>query len=250
MSLTFVKLDNCTFPIDYLYDVQNFTWAKVDDVHESRVDVKNIANKSSIVTVGITPILSYISGNIKKIKLKSIGDTINKDKSLGTIESLSYFGVIRSPISGKIIEINTELLTNPKRVNDYPFEGGWIAKIKPFDVESLGLLKSVGQCKNELQELIKKFNVKCFKMFPDFELYELGTECSATLAKLGDFMDEKMENNQIIHLVSDDPTADLEVSRWVIDNKQELVEIMIEKNQPKNSSISNYIFHILIKKLC
>ena len=250
MSLTFVKLDNCIFPIDYLYDVQNFTWARVDDIHESRVDVQNIANKGSIVTVGITPILSYISGNIKKIKLKSIGDAINKDKSLGTIESSSYFGVIRSPISGKIIEINTELLTHPKRVNDYPFEGGWIAKIKPFDVESLGLLKSVGQCKNELQELIKKFNVKCFKMFPDFELYELGTECSATLAKLGDFMDEKMENNQIIHLVSDDPTADLEVSRWAIDNKQELVEIMMEKNQPKNSSISNYIFHILIKKLC
>ncbi len=117
-------------------------------------------------------------------------------------------------------------------------------------LKALGSLKSIEQCKNELQELIKKFNVKCFKMFPDFELYELGTECSATLAKLGDFMDKKMTNNQIIHLVSDDSTADLEVSRWTIDNKQELVEIMMEKNQPKNSSVSNYIFHILIKKLC
>ncbi len=250
MSLTWVKLDNCRFPVNYLYDIQNFTWAKIDNVHKGIADEKNNMDNSSIVTVGITPVLSYISGNIKKIKLKSVGDTINKDKSLGTIESLSYFGVIRSPVSGKIIEINTELLSNPKRVNDYPFEDGWIAKIKPFDVKNLGSLKYIGQCKNELQELIKKFNVKCFKMFPDFELYELGTECSATLAKLGDFMDKKMENNQIIHLVSDDPTADLEVSRWIIDNKQELVEIMMEKNQIKNSSISNYIFHILIKKLC
>ncbi len=141
MSLTCVKLDNCNFPINYLYDVQNFTWAKVDDVNDDENAEKNITKKSTIVTIGITPILSYISGNIKKIKLKSIGNTINKDKSIGTIESLSYFGVIRSPVSGKIIEINTELLSAPKRVNDYPFEGGWIAKIEPFDVESSGIIK-------------------------------------------------------------------------------------------------------------
>ena len=43
----------------------------------------------------------------------------------------------------------------------------------------------------------------------------LGTECSATLAKLDDFMDKKMNVGHIVHLVSDDPTADLEVTRWV-----------------------------------
>ena len=52
-------------------------------------------DKSVTVKVGIMPILSYIAGKIEKIKLKSEGEIINKGKSLGTLESLNYFGVIR-----------------------------------------------------------------------------------------------------------------------------------------------------------
>jgi glycine cleavage system H protein len=245
MSLMSIKIDNCSFPTNYLYDIQNFTWADFNYIHGENDSV----NEYSIIKVGIMPILSYISGNIKKIKLKPIGETVYKDKSIGTIESLSYFGVIRSPISGKIIEINNDILSNPKRVNDFPFEGGWIAKIKPLDHKNRESLQSINQCKSELSKLIKKFNVKCFKNYPDFEMYELGTECSATLAKLDDFMDKKMIIGQIVHLVSDDPTADLEVSRWTSENKQELVEIIVEKNQAKSSNVTNYLFHILIKKL-
>jgi TusA-related sulfurtransferase len=165
------------------------------------------------------------------------------------MESLSYFGVIRSPISGKIMEINKSLMSNPKLLNDSPFELGWIAKIKPLDASNLESLQPIDQCRDEISLLIKKHNVKCFKSFPDFEMYELGTECSATLAKLGDFMNLKMKNGQIVHLVSDDPTADLEVSRWTMDNNQELVEIIMEKNEIKSSDKMSYIFHILVKKL-
>jgi glycine cleavage system H protein len=244
MSLMTIKIDNCIFPTNYLYDTQNFTWA---DFNYDNVE-KDFSNGHTIVKVGIMPILSYIAGNIRKIKLKQIGETVIQGKSIGTIESMSYFGVIRSPVSGKIIEINNDLLSNPKRVNDSPFESGWIAKIKPSDPKNFESLQSIDQCKSELSKLIKKFNVKCFKSYPDFEMYELGTECSATLAKLDDFMDKKMGVGQIVHLVSDDPTADLEVSRWTNENKQELLEIIMEKNNLR-SNITNYLFHILIKKL-
>jgi glycine cleavage system H protein len=244
MSLMTIKIDNCIFPTNYLYDTQNFTWA---DFNYNNVE-KDFSNGHTIVKVGIMPILSYIAGNIRKIKLKQIGETVIQGKSIGTIESMSYFGVIRSPVSGKIIEINNDLLSNPKRVNDSPFESGWIAKIKPSDPKNFESLQTIDQCKSELSKLIKKFNVKCFKSYPDFEMYELGTECSATLAKLDDFMDKKMGVGQIVHLVSDDPTADLEVSRWTNENKQELLEIIMEKNNLR-SKITNYLFHILIKKL-
>jgi glycine cleavage system H protein len=244
MSLMTIKIDNCIFPTNYLYDTQNFTWA---DFNYNNVE-KDFSNGHTIVKVGIMPILSYIAGNIRKIKLKQIGETVIQGKSIGTIESMSYFGVIRSPVSGKIIEINNDLLSNPKRVNDSPFESGWIAKIKPSDPKNFESLQSIDQCKSEISKLIKKFNVKCFKSYPDFEMYELGTECSATLAKLDDFMDKKMGVGQIVHLVSDDPTADLEVSRWTNENKQELLEIIMEKNNLR-SNITNYLFHILIKKL-
>jgi glycine cleavage system H lipoate-binding protein/TusA-related sulfurtransferase len=240
-----MKIENCNFPDTYLYDTQNFVWADLEFANTQNNSLDNYV----IARVGIMPILSYISGNINKIKLKSEGECVNKDKSLGTLESLSYFGVIRSPISGKIVEINKSLLHNPKIVNDSPFEFGWIAKIKSSDASDFETLQPIDKCKDELSLLVKKYNVKCFKSFPDYEMYELGTECSATLAKLGDFIGLKMNTGQVVHLVSDDPTADLEVSRWAIDNNQELVEVIMEKNEIKFSNKMNYLFHILVKKL-
>jgi glycine cleavage system H lipoate-binding protein/TusA-related sulfurtransferase len=245
MPLITTKIDNCKFPSGYLYDTQNFTWADLNFGNKKTEP----HSESVTVSVGVMPVLSYIAGKIQKIKLKSEGEIINKGKSLGTIESLSYFGVIRSPLSGKIVEINKDLLYNPKLVNDSPFEYGWIAKIKPFDDENFESLQSIDQCKTEISSLLKKFNVKCFKNFPDFEMYELGTECSATLAKLDDFMNTKMKIGHIVHLVSDEPTADLEVPRWIEENRQELTEIIMEKNEIKKSNGPIYLFHILVKKL-
>ena len=252
MPLITTKIDNCNFPTKYLYDIQNFVWVDIntaavvvvdDDIKKSRS-----SESTSFARVGIMPILSYISGNVKKIKLKAEGDIINKGKSIGTIESLSYFGVIRSPVSGTIVETNRDLLSDPKKINDSPFESGWVAKIKPHNDKDIESLQTLDKCKYEISQLLKKYNVKCFKKFPDFEMYELGTECSATLAKLDDFMEKKMGIGQIVHLVSDDPTADLEVTRWTIDHNQDLVEIIMEKNEVKVSNAPNYLFHILIKK--
>ena len=151
------------------------------------------------------------------------------------------------------MEINKEIIANPKIVNDSPFERGWIAKIKTKDkLKSLKSIKPIEECKYEIESQIKKFHVKCFKSFPDFHMFEIGTECSATLAKLDEFMVKNMGIGQVIRLVSDDPTADLELLRWADQNKQEIVEIVQEKN-PVQFSLpnpsNNYLFNIIIKKI-
>ncbi len=246
MSTNNINIGNCRFPINYSYDLENFTWANfnVDDKN-------NLPSTSDHITIGITPIMSYIAGNIIKIKLKDIGTLIKSGKSLGTVESLKYFGVIRSPFSGNIVEINEKTLINPKIVNDSPFESGWVVKMTISDTNDFTNLRSINSCKDDLSVLIKKFSVKCFKLFPDFQMYEIGTECSATLAKLDDFINTKMQVGQVVHLVSDDPTADLEITRWTDENKQQLVEIIMEKNEIKSSTNTNnkHLFHILVKKL-
>ena len=241
------RIENCVFPINYFYDLDNFTWIKITDKPD---DKRNDLNQ---VLVGITPVYSYITGRILKFKIKPVGTDIIRNRSLGTIESLNHFGIIRSPISGNIVEINQEIIDNPKIVNDSPFERGWIAKIKTKDnLESLESIKTIEECKYEIESQIKKFNVKCFKSFPDFQMFELGTECSATLAKLDEFMVKNMRIGHVIRLVSDDPTADLELLRWADQNKQEIVEIVQEKNPVQFSlpnSSNNYLFNIIIKKI-
>lgn len=241
------KIENCVFPVNCFYDLDNFTWIKsLDNPDDKKNDLKQ-------VLVGVTPVYSYIAGRILKLKTKPVGTDVVRNRSLGTIESLKYFGIIRSPVSGKIAEINQEIIDSPKIVNDSPFEHGWIAKIKTKDnLKSLESLKTIEECKADIELQIKKFNVKCFKSFPDFHMFELGTECSATLAKLDEFMLKNMRIGDIIRLVSDDPTADLELLRWANQNKQEIVEIVQEKNPVQSllpHSGNNYLFNIIIKKI-
>ncbi len=241
------RIENCVFPVNYFYDLDNFTWVKsIEKPDDKKNDVKQ-------VLVGITPVYSYIAGKILKFKTKPVGTEIVRNKSLGTIESLNHFGIIRSPVSGNIVETNQEIIDNPKIVNDSPFERGWIAKIKTKDnLESLESIRTIEECKFEIESQIKKFNVKCFKSFPDFHMFELGTECSATLAKLDEFMVKNMRIGHVIRLVSDDPTADLELLRWANQNKQEIIEIVQEKNPVQSAlpnSSNNYLFNIIIKKI-
>lgn len=241
------RIENCVFPVNYFYDLDNFTWVKsIEKPDDEKNDVKQ-------VLVGITPVYSYIAGKILKFKTKPVGTEIVRNKSLGTIESLNHFGIIRSPVSGNIVETNQEIIDNPKIVNDSPFERGWIAKIKTKDnLESLESIRTIEECKFEIESQIKKFNVKCFKSFPDFHMFELGTECSATLAKLDEFMVKNMRIGHVIRLVSDDPTADLELLRWANQNKQEIIEIVQEKNPVQSAlpnSSNNYLFNIIIKKI-
>ncbi|MDN5847145.1 MAG: hypothetical protein L0H53_12830 [Candidatus Nitrosocosmicus sp.] len=241
------KIENCVFPVNYFYDIDNFTWTKsIDITDDKKNDIKQ-------VLVGITPVYSYITGRILKFKTKPVGTDIIRNRSLSTVESLNHFGIIRSPVSGNVVEINQEIIHHPKVVNDSPFERGWIAKIKTKDnLESLDSIRTIEECKDEMASQIKKFNVKCFKSFPDFQMFELGTECSATLAKLDEFMIKNMRIGHVIRLVSDDPTADLELLRWADQNKQEIVEIVQEKNPVQSSlrnSSNNYLFNIIIKKI-
>src|ERR671932_804031 len=112
-----MKIDHCIFPDQLLYDVDNFVWANDD-------------NGRGSMTVGITSILAFIAGKICTIKIKSPGTEIKRGKSIGTLESNKYFGVVRSPISGTIIETNSSIVNNPKIVNEDPYTEGWCARIR------------------------------------------------------------------------------------------------------------------------
>ena len=217
-------INKCNFPDNLLYDLDNFVW----------IDTSN----SDSIKIGITPILSSISGKIKTIKLKKKDIFIEKGKSVGSIESLKYFGIVRSPVSGKINEINLSVLSKPKQVNDSPYDLGWLVKIVPSNLEKeLNYLKSVDRCQVQFKTLIDEFHVRCFKAYPDYEMYELGTECAATLAKLDDLLTQ-VNIGEIVYLASDDITADLELARWSKERSQSIIEVRKEGS----------IFHFLVKK--
>ena len=218
-----MRIDNCSFPENLLYDTENFVWIR--------------DNEKETVTIGITTILASVAGRLSSIKLKPIGTKVEKGRSCGVLESVKYFGVVRTPISGTIVDVNKSLMDNPKLANDFPYTQGWFVKIEPSDLTDLKALETIENCRDEMSLAIQKLRVRCFVAFPDHEMFEIGVECSATLAKLDELL-KKTPPGEVIHLVSDDPTADIEMLRWSEDKGQSLLETRKEGN----------LFHFIVKK--
>jgi glycine cleavage system H protein len=229
-----VKIDHCIFPEELLYDLDNFMWIK-EDLTDS-----NSHSPTRKFTIGITPILTSLAGKITQIKLKGVGSEVQKGKSIGSIESLRYFGIARSPIPGKIVQVNENLSEHPKLANDHPYQDGWFVKIETdaTKMQDLGTLKKIEDGQEEIKLIMGKLHVRCFAAFPDHQMFEIGVECAATLTKLGELI-SKIKNGEVVHLVSDDLSADFEMIRWSEETGQELMETRREGN----------LFHFIVKKV-
>ncbi len=79
--------------------------------------------------------------------------------------------------------------------------------------------------------------MRCFKAYPDHEMFEIGVECAAVIVRLNELM-ETSEKGVVVHFVSDDPTAYVEMERWVDQTKNELVDWRTEGN----------LFHFIVRK--
>ena len=227
-----MQICHCDFPEGILYDLDNFVWIKIED------------NDRSIITVGVTPIILSLAGILTKIKIKEKGTIVEKNKSISSIESLRYFGIVRCPIKGKIVETNNTISNFPKIVNDFPYNSGWFVKIKIQELDSSiepvlkkVNLKPIDECQDEVKKLIEKLHVRCFSAFPDYEMFEIGVECAATLTKLDELI-SKINIGNIVHVVSDDTSADLEMIRWSEQTGQGLLEFRKEGN----------LYHFIVKK--
>ena len=80
--------------------------------------------------VGITDFAQGELGDIVFIELPNIGDSFVQNDVFGTIEAVKTVVDLYIPVSGKIIDINKELESNPELINIDPYKQGWIVKIK------------------------------------------------------------------------------------------------------------------------
>jgi glycine cleavage system H protein len=220
-----LEIDHCIFPDDLFYDVENNTWLKVE--------------KDGIVTVGVTSVLSAIAGRLVRSKLKQIGDSIVKGQSLGTLESEKFVGPVPSPVTGVVVDINHNTVDLPKTINVSPYEKGWIARLKPSNLpKDMPSLSGSQDSRMLLAQKIAQFHVRCFKAFPDREMYEIGTECTAVIVRLNEAL-ATMSAGEVVHLVSDDPTAYVEMVAWTDRTGHSLVDWRREDN----------LYHFIVRKI-
>jgi len=108
---------------DLLY-AKTHEWVRVED---------------DIATIGITDFAQEQLGDITYVELPRVGDTLEAGQEMGSVESVKAASELYSPVSGEVIEINTDLDNAPEKVNSDPYGEGWMIKAR-LSAEPAGLL--------------------------------------------------------------------------------------------------------------
>ncbi|WP_299694303.1 glycine cleavage system protein GcvH [uncultured Vibrio sp.] len=120
---------------------------KFADSHEWVKD-----NGDGTVTIGISEHAQEMLGDVVFVDLPDTDDEIEAGESFSLVESVKAASDIYAPISGEIVEINEELEDSPELINEDPYEGGWIVKVKMSDASELDNLKDAEEYLSSIEE--------------------------------------------------------------------------------------------------
>jgi len=101
-------------PQDLFY-TKNHEWARIED---------------GTAVIGITDYAQSQLGDITYVELPEEGDDYKKDSVLGTVDSLKTVAELYAPLGGSVVEVNSELPNNAERLNEDPYNEGWIVKME------------------------------------------------------------------------------------------------------------------------
>ena len=96
--------------------------------------------EANIATIGITDYATEQLGDIVYVELPEVGTFFTTGDSMGVVESVKAVSDLFIPVSGKVIEVNEELIDQPELVSEDAYERGWLIKLEldePIEGESL-----------------------------------------------------------------------------------------------------------------
>ena len=114
-----MKINDYEVPEGFFYTKEH-TWIKVE---------------GDKCRVGITDYAQKALHEVVFVELPNVDSKVEHMKPAGTLESVKAVSDFFSPVSGDIIEVNTSLPDNPERVNETPYGDGWVAIIKPSNLD-------------------------------------------------------------------------------------------------------------------
>ena len=103
--------------------------------------------EGNIATIGITDFAQGELGDIVYVEIESEGDTLEHEVVFGTVEAVKTVSDLFMPVSGKILEVNKGLTTNPESVNKDPYNSGWMIKVEMSNLSETETLMSAADYK-------------------------------------------------------------------------------------------------------
>jgi glycine cleavage system H protein len=96
--------------------------------------------EGDIATLGLTDHAQQELGDITYLELPESGDSVSSGEAFGVVESVKAASDVYSPIDGEVIDRNETAVDGPEVINQSPYDGAWLIKVKmsdPSQVESL-----------------------------------------------------------------------------------------------------------------
>ena len=101
--------------LEGLYYSSNHIWISVDE---------------TLITLGITHLVPDKLGEVLYFDPPEEGDRVVKDGSFGSLESITDWITLVSPVNGLIVEVNSTIIDQPYILNDDPYESGRIVRVE------------------------------------------------------------------------------------------------------------------------
>ncbi|MEY3236883.1 MAG: hypothetical protein RI883_984 [Bacteroidota bacterium] len=99
-----------------------------------------VSVEGDIATIGITAFAQSELGDIVYVEIETEGETLDQEEVFGSVEAVKTVSDLFMPVSGEVLEFNSNLEANPELVNSDPYGEGWMVKVKltnPSEVAEL-----------------------------------------------------------------------------------------------------------------
>jgi glycine cleavage system H protein len=125
-----------SYPEELRYHSEH-DWARVD---------------GDTATVGITWYAQDALGEIVHFEPPEAGSTVAKDESYGEVESVKAVSDLIAPLSGEVLAVNQAVVDEPERINEDPYDDGWLIRIQLSDPTEMDDLMEAAEYRKLLEE--------------------------------------------------------------------------------------------------
>jgi glycine cleavage system H protein len=195
-----VDADGCPIPDDRRYDLDSDVWAL-----EAPLD--------GTVAIGLLAPLVSFAGKFTSVTFRDLEGPQPTGRSVATVESVRFTGAVRLPFDGTVVARNDALPRRPKLLNDSPYGDGWVVHVRPTELGAFARLPGAADVVDAVRRKVREMRIHCLPAAPDIEMFEIGAECQAILVRLDEEI-ARLPVDDVVHLVTDDATAPIEMVRW------------------------------------
>lgn len=137
-------------PADRQYDVEGDLWVRLE---------------GDVVRLGMTDLAQTRMGKMVSILIKKPGRRVKQGGSVATVESAKWVGPIHTPYAGEVVDTNDSTFRDEILIaNRDPYEAGWIAVIRPDDLDAPHRPLLGGEAALEAYiERIDELDISCFR---------------------------------------------------------------------------------------